>query len=146
MAHVAERAPLQARRLIFVESSEAKAAALERHRASSAPTVLVSPSLREGVDLPDDFLRFQIVTKMPYPDLGDPWTAVRRARDPRWYAVETAKALVQAYGRSCRHAGDHGVTYVLDAQFERFLQHNRPLLPEWFLEAAHAALGVSPWE
>jgi Rad3-related DNA helicase len=146
MADVARRAPAEARRLIFVESSDAKAAALERHRASPAPTVLVSPSLREGVDLPDDFLRFQIVTKIPYPDLGDPWTAARRARDPRWYAVETAKALVQAYGRSCRHAGDHGVTYVLDAQFERFLQHNRPLLPEWFLDAAHAALGVSPFD
>jgi ATP-dependent DNA helicase DinG len=146
MADVARRAPLEARRLIFVESSEAKATALERHRASAAPTVLVSPSLREGVDLPDDFLRFQIITKMPYPDLGDPWTAARRARDPRWYAVETAKALVQAYGRSCRHADDHGATYVLDGQFERFLQHNRPLLPDWFLEAAHAALHVSPFD
>jgi Rad3-related DNA helicase len=102
--------------------------------------VLVSPSLREGVDLPDDFLRFQVLTKLPYPDLGDPWTAARRARDPRWYAVETAKALVQAYGRSCRHAGDHGVTYVLDAQFERFLQRYRVLLPEWFLDAAEPAL------
>ncbi|HEV8583823.1 MAG TPA: helicase C-terminal domain-containing protein [Methylomirabilota bacterium] len=146
MADVAQRAPAEARRLIFVESSDAKAAALDRHRASPAPTVLVSPSLREGVDLPDDFLRFQIVTKVPYPDLGDPWTAARRARDPRWYAVETAKALVQAYGRSCRHAEDHGVTYVLDAQFERFLQHNRALLPEWFLDAAHRALKVSPFE
>lgn len=146
MAAVAERAPLQARRLVFVESSDAKLAALERHRASSAPTVLVSPSLREGVDLPDHFLRFQILTKVPYPDLGDPWTAARRARDPRWYAVETAKALVQAYGRSCRHAADHGVTYVLDAQFERFVQHNRPLLPAWFLDAAHAALRVPPWD
>ena len=146
MADVAQRAPLEARRLIFVESSEAKAAALERHRASAAPSVLLSPSLREGVDLPDDFLRFQIVTKMPYPDLGDPWIAARRARDPRWYAVETAKALMQTYGRSCRHAEDHGVTYVLDAQFERFLQHNRPLLPEWFLDAARAALRVSAFE
>ncbi len=146
MADLGERAPRDARRLIFVESSEAKTAALERHRASPAPTVLVSPSLREGVDLPDDFLRFQILTKMPYPDLGDPWTAARRARDPRWYAVETAKALVQAYGRSCRHTEDHGVTYILDAQFERFLQHNGALLPEWFLDAAHAALRVSPFD
>jgi Rad3-related DNA helicase len=146
MADLGERAPREARRLIFVESSEAKTAALERHRASPAPTVLVSPSLREGVDLPDDFLRFQILTKMPYPDLGDPWTAARRARDPRWYAVETAKALVQTYGRSCRHAEDYGVTYILDAQFERFLQHNRPLLPEWFLDAAHGALRVSPFD
>ncbi|MGH7275988.1 MAG: helicase C-terminal domain-containing protein [Candidatus Rokuibacteriota bacterium] len=134
------RAPAEARRLIWVASAEAKIRALEQHRASPQPTVLVSPSLREGVDLPDDFLRFQIVTKMPFPDLGDPWTAARRERDPRWYALETAKALVQAYGRSCRHAGDYGVTYVLDAQFERFLQRYRVLLPPWFLDAAEAAL------
>jgi Rad3-related DNA helicase len=92
------------------------------------------------VDLPDDFLRFQVLTKLPYPDLGDPWTAARRARDPRWYAVETAKALLQTYGRSCRHADDHGVTYVLDAQFARYLQRYRTLLPEWLLDAAEPAL------
>jgi Rad3-related DNA helicase len=145
-ADLARRAPGEARRLIFIDSSEAKARALEQHRASPLPTVLLSPSLREGVDLPDDLLRFQIVTKMPYGDLGDPWTAARRDRDPRWYALETAKALVQTYGRACRHAEDHGVTYILDGQLARFLQHDRPLLPGWFLEAAHAALRVSEFE
>jgi Rad3-related DNA helicase len=137
---LATRAPRESRRLLWIDSAAGKSPALEHHRASPLPTVLVSPSLREGVDLPDDFLRFQVLTKLPYPDLGDPWTAARRARDPRWYAVETAKALVQAYGRSCRHAEDHGVTYVLDAQFARFLQHYRVLLPEWFLDAAVPAV------
>jgi Rad3-related DNA helicase len=140
MHDLAARAPADHRRLVLVESAAAKPRALDLHRASPFPTVLVSPSLREGVDLPDEQLRFQIVTKMPYPDLGDPWTAARQARDHRWYALETAKALVQAYGRSCRHAGDHGVTYVLDGQFARFLTRYRPLLPPWFLDAAHAAL------
>jgi Rad3-related DNA helicase len=140
LGDLAARAPEQYRRMIFVESSEAKGRALEQHRASAQPTVLLSPSLREGVDLPDDFLRFQVITKVPYPDLGDPWTATRQARDPQWYALETAKALVQAYGRSCRHAGDHGVTYVLDAHFARFLQRYRPLLPAWFREAAEPAV------
>jgi len=140
VAHLAAREPMLSRRLIWVESTEAKARALELHRATPMPTVLVSPSLREGVDLPDDFLRFQVMTKLPYPDLGDPWTAARQTRDPRWYALETAKALVQAYGRSCRHAGDHGVTYILDGQFERFLAHYRVLLPSWFLDAVRAAM------
>jgi len=140
MAGLAERAPAEFSRLIFVESSQAKGRALELHRASPLPTVLVSPSLREGVDLPDDFLRFQIITKMPYPDLGDPWTAARLARDQRWYALETAKALVQAYGRSCRNADDHGTTYILDAQFASFVTRYRALLPPWFLEAAEPAL------
>ena len=140
MRDVAARAPNEHRRLVLVESAAATPRALELHRGSPFPTVLVSPSLREGVDLPDEQLRFQIVTKMPYPDLGDPWTAARQTRDHRWYALETAKALIQAYGRSCRHADDHGVTYVLDGQFSRFLTRYRPLLPPWFLDAAHAAM------
>jgi Rad3-related DNA helicase len=134
------RAPRESRRLLWIDAAGGKSGALQLHRASPLPTVLVSPSLREGVDLPDDFLRFQVLTKLPYPDLGDPWTAARRERDPRWYAVETAKALLQTYGRSCRHAEDFGVTYVLDAQFARFLQRYRVLLPEWFLDAALPAL------
>jgi Rad3-related DNA helicase len=146
VAELDRTTPTEARRLIYVESADAKRRALELHRGSAAPTVLLSPSLREGVDLPDEFLRFQIVTKMPYGDLGDPWTAARRQRDPRWYALETAKSLVQAYGRSCRHAADFGVTYILDGQFARFLQHYRPLLPAWFLDAAHAALRVPDFE
>lgn len=137
------RAPDEARRLLLIPSADVKAPSLDQHRTSPQPTVLVAPSLREGVDLPDDFLRFQVVTKMPYPDLGDPWIEARRARDQRWYALETAKALVQAYGRSCRHAGDWGVTYVLDANFARFVQRYRVLLPEWFLEAAVPALRAS---
>ena len=136
---LAETAPDQASRLILVEGGE-RLQALDLHRRLQAPTVLVSPSLREGVDLPDDFLRFQVITKMPYPDLGDPWTAARRQHDPRWYALETAKALVQAYGRSCRHGDDYGTTYLLDGHFERFLALDRVLLPEWFLEAADAAM------
>src|SRR2546426_11140941 len=100
---LAARAPAHARRLIWVESTEAKARALDAHRASSVPTVLVSPSLRDGVDLPDDFLRFQIVTKMPFPDLGDPWTAARRGRGPPWYALGTAKAPGQAGRRPRPH-------------------------------------------
>jgi Rad3-related DNA helicase len=138
--HLAAHAPAHLARLIWVESAHAKARALEQHRSSPLPTVLLSPSLREGVDLPDDFLRFQVISKMPYPDLGDPWTAARRDRDARWYALETAKALVQAYGRSCRHGGDAGVTYLLDAQFARFIGRYRVLLPAWFLDAALAAL------
>src|SRR5262245_36254118 len=105
---LAIRAPHQSRRLLWIDSAGGKSAALQVHRTSTSPTVLVSPSLREGVDLPDDFLRFQVLTKLPYPDLGDPWTAARQARDPRWYALETAKALVQAYRSEERRVGREG--------------------------------------
>src|SRR3989440_827733 len=63
---LAVRAPRESWRLLWVDSAGGKLPALDHHRASPLPTVLVSPSLREGIDLPDDFLRFQVVTKLPY--------------------------------------------------------------------------------
>src|SRR5206468_1256054 len=52
--------------------------------------------------------------------------------------VRDLAARAPAHAR--RHADDHVVTSVLDAQFERFLTRYRVLLPEWFLDAAEPAL------
>jgi len=41
------------------------------HETSPHPTVLISPSMMEGVDLADDMSRFQILCKVPFPYLGD---------------------------------------------------------------------------
>lgn len=52
--------------------------AIRRHCASNEASVLVSPSLNEGVDLKDDLARFQIVCKVPYRRL-DAYTRARSA-------------------------------------------------------------------
>ena len=45
---------------------------LNKHLTSTEPTVLLSPSMTEGVDLKGDASRFQVIVKVPYPYLGDP--------------------------------------------------------------------------
>ncbi|MCP4229205.1 MAG: ATP-dependent DNA helicase [bacterium] len=112
--------------------------ALARHLKSSEPTVLLSPSMTEGLDLADDASRFQIICKIPYPPLNDPQVKARMNREPEWYQQQTALALVQAYGRSVRSPDDFAATYVLDANFSQFYEHNRTRLPEWFREALTA--------
>ena len=103
----------------------ARPSALDLHRASTLPTVLVSPSLREGVDLPDDFLRFQVRHEAAVP---------RPRRSVDGGAASARSALVRGGDGQGAPAGvrtvvpsrdDHGVTYVLDAQFASFLQHYR---------------------
>jgi ATP-dependent DNA helicase DinG len=42
---------------------------IAEHVDTIKPTVLISPSLYIGLDLKDDLSRFQIITKVPYPDL-----------------------------------------------------------------------------
>jgi len=110
-------------------------AALEAHLRAPGPTVLLTPSMTEGIDLADDAARWQAICKIPWPFLGDPQVAARRERDPAWYAWRACLTVVQAYGRSVRSADDQAVTYLLDAGFPAFLRQQRGRLPGWFLEA-----------
>ncbi|HZJ08759.1 MAG TPA: helicase C-terminal domain-containing protein, partial [Trueperaceae bacterium] len=109
--------------------------ALNLHLHSSEPTILITPSMTEGIDLADDLARWQVLCKVPYPFLGDPQVAARMERDREWYDWRTCLAIVQAYGRSVRSAEDHAVTYLLDADFPAFIRRQGDRLPEWFLEA-----------
>ena len=132
--------PRLASRLIAHYSPTGREAALERHLLSSEPTVLLTPSMTEGIDLVDDLARWQVICKIPYPYLGDPQVARRKEIDPAWYAWRTCLTIVQAYGRSVRGPDDFAVTYVMDGDFELFVRRQERRLPEWFL----AALQPSP--
>jgi Rad3-related DNA helicase len=108
---------------------------LAKHYTSKKPTVLISPSLHLGVDLKDDLSRFQVVVKVPYPDLTDKRVSEMKKRDPRWYTWNTVLRLVQAYGRSVRSRDDHATTYLLDSSISYLLKSSQNLVPKWFTEA-----------
>lgn len=124
-----------ATRVVTHDDAGGRDGALERHLAARTATVLVTPSMTEGVDLADDAARFQAICKVPWPYLGDPQVAARKARDPAWYAWRACLTVVQAYGRAVRSDTDHAATYLLDAGFPAFLRAQRARLPDWFLEA-----------
>ncbi len=123
------------KRLITHYSSDEREDALKKHNQSRNPSVLLTPSMTEGIDLADDLSRWQVICKIPYPYLGDPQVARRKSLDAPWYDWRTCLTVVQAYGRSVRSADDYAVTYVLDADFSGFLQRQRRRLPNWFLDA-----------
>ena len=107
---------------------------LQKHIASKKATVLLSPSMTEGVDLKGDSSRFQILCKVPYPYLGDKLVKKRMNKFPGWYNLQTAKTIIQAAGRSIRNSEDHAVTYILDADFQRFYKRNGALFSKDFKE------------
>jgi ATP-dependent DNA helicase DinG len=105
------------------------------HVNSTKPMVLISPSLHMGLDLKDDLSRFQIITKVPYPNKSDRWTDAKRKANEQWYSWQTALKLIQGYGRSIRSKEDWAKTYVLDSAFGYFVNRNRNILPQWFIQA-----------
>jgi Rad3-related DNA helicase len=108
---------------------------LQKHTQSTSPTVLISPSLYLGVDLKDYLSRFQIIVKVPYPDLTDRKVSAMKQRDPKWYTWNTILRLVQAYGRSVRNRDDFANTYVLDSSISYLLRDANDMVPKWFSEA-----------
>jgi Rad3-related DNA helicase len=122
---------LRSKRLIFHESHD-RDKALAKHMADDRATVLVSPSMQEGVDLKGDLSRFQIVCKVPYPYLGDKLVKKRMHKWQWWYPLQTAKVLIQSVGRSVRSMDDTAITYILDGDWQRFYSKNKALFPENF--------------
>jgi len=128
------RKHLKSDRLIFHDAHD-RDAALAKHIADPKPTVLVSPSMSEGVDLRDNLARFQILLKVPYPSLGDKIVKKRMHRWKWWYPLQTVKTIVQSVGRGVRSETDHAVTYILDADWNRFYGQNREMFPQSFRDA-----------
>jgi Rad3-related DNA helicase len=106
-----------------------------KHVQSTKPTVLISPSMFLGVDLKDDLSRFQVIVKVPYPDLTDKKVSVLKQRNPKWYEWNTILRLIQAYGRSVRNSEDYANTYILDSSVSFLLKNGRDMVPKWFSEA-----------
>ena len=117
---------------LLIHDSENRDHVLARHASANTPTVLLSPSMTEGVDLKDDLSRFQIICKVPFPYLGDKLIRKKMNKWKWWYDMQTAKTIIQSTGRSVRNEKDTAVTYILDSSWARFYDKNKNLFgPEF---------------
>ena len=122
---------IRSRRLLTHDTSN-RDKVLHKHMTVNSPTVLLSPSMQEGVDLKGDMSRFQILCKVPYPYLGDKLIRKRMNKWSWWYPLQTAKSIVQSVGRSVRTETDEAVTYILDEDWGRFWNKNKDIFPPDF--------------
>ena len=126
------------KRILYPKNAFEQKEIMEHHVKSDKPTILLSPSMTEGLDLKNDESRLQIIVKIPYPYLGDSVIRARKDIYEGFYALRTALTLIQSYGRSMRHEKDWCLTFVLDGGFEYFVQSNLDIIPLWVLKAINA--------
>lgn len=98
---------------------------LEQFKNSDEPSILLSPSMFEGIDLPDAISRFQIYVKAPYASLGDKRQKYILDKYPAIYELLTIKKIIQGAGRSVRHRADTASTYMLDVNIQRLFNSPR---------------------
>lgn len=105
--------------------------ALERFLASSAPSILVTPSMTTGQDFKYTYSEYQIILKAPYGDFRDPVTTRRVERDNNYTHYDMAQTLAQMCGRSMRAEDDRCETFILDSVARKILHWKPGLFPQW---------------
>lgn len=126
---------------VITHNSNNRENVLNKFRESSAPMVLISPSMNEGVDLPGDLCRFQIIFKLPYLPFEDPWVKKREnlyEDGKEWYDYKMLTKLIQAHGRGIRFEGDYCKTYVLDNRLFDVINNDlegNGIIPKYFIYA-----------
>ncbi len=120
---------------------ETKQEVLDAFKASDPAEgkVLVASGMFEGIDLPYDAARWQIIGKVPYLSLGDEQVRKRQKAYPDGYDWEALKRIIQATGRIVRAPDDRGETLIFDINFRRLLDNDKrrtePLIPKFFNDA-----------
>jgi len=97
--------------------------------------ILVASGMAEGVDLPDDCARWQVISKVQWPSLADDVASWRAHNAPDLYKWETIRCIIQQSGRIVRSQSDFGTTYMLDSDFRRLWNEARHLFPKWFRDS-----------
>jgi len=109
---------------------------LAEFKRAKPPAIFVSPSLVAGYDFPHDECRFQIVAKLPFPNMQDALFKARIDRVPELLHYLTAQSVVQAAGRGVRSVDDYCETFIMDGNFGAWWwEQNRYLTPKWFRES-----------
>jgi ATP-dependent DNA helicase DinG len=89
----------------------------KKHTRGSA--VLLTPSGFEGLDLPGELSRFQVILKCPFGNLGEARMKKILAIWPNIYSLLATMKLTQGAGRSVRGPEDYAITYMLDSNIQR---------------------------
>ncbi|MBO5005436.1 MAG: DEAD/DEAH box helicase family protein [Clostridia bacterium] len=104
------------KRMLIYDNSRDKSDKITLHQMSE-DTILVGPTLVEGIDLPGDDCRFIIIIKVPYPVIIDRYVKEKMNIFPKWYNSTTSNIIIQGIGRGNRFRDDWCKTYIFDACF-----------------------------
>jgi Rad3-related DNA helicase len=128
---------------MIIHDSDTTRATIEQFKQAAAPAILVSPSVHTGTDFPYDSARWQIIAKLPFPDVRSGIAAARQVRDRTYSTRFAATTIVQMVGRIVRSTDDAGETFIIDDTWEWFYTRNLRLFPKAFKEA-HRQVTVAP--
>ena len=89
----------------------------------------------EGLDLPGDTARLNLIPVLPFQNLGSPLVQGIIKRYPGEYELETLITFIQQCGRTTRGIDDSSTTVTGDYRLKNLIEKCRDSVPSWFAEA-----------
>lgn len=120
--------PENRKRIFVYEGTAEKRQVLDMLKISK-DKILMGPSLTTGIDLADDYARFAIIAKIPYPSLSNKFIKTKMQINPKWYKWKSIIEILQAIGRTIRHENDYCDTYILDGCLGDLIHSSRSSFP-----------------
>jgi Rad3-related DNA helicase len=131
------------RNLMFVSTGARKNKELvELFKRAKAPAILVGPAFTTGYDFPDEQCQYQIIGKLPFPNIGDTFLQEKAKHDYFLIPYKVAQTLVQATGRGTRHEKDKCENIIIDDCVVDFVARHRQFFPKWWLDGYKSVFTV----
>lgn len=108
--------------------------------ASAGSWILVSPSLKEGVDFPYDACAWIAFPKVPFPYFGDALLRTRCSTDRNYSDELTTRSFVQMALRASRAPDDYCMIVVFDAHYAWW--KDKAKFDPWFEDACETVSQV----
>ena len=121
------------KRVHVYKGTQEKEEVLEKFKKEKN-SVVMGPSILEGLDLAQERSRFQIFVKVPFPSLGDKLVSARMEYQPERYDWRAIISILQGIGRSVRSEDDWAITYFLDGNLSDLLRRKRKSFPPEILK------------
>jgi len=115
---------------------------IKQFKESTEPLILVSPSVTTGFDFPYTECEYQIIGKVPWPDVSTAVMKARHEQDDQYLNYIAMQDLVQAAGRGTRAKDDQCEIFVIDDNFWWFIWRNKEHCPQWFLETVRKEITI----
>jgi len=121
---------------VVVQDGSDREGSLKEWQNSDKP-LFFSVAMSEGLDLPYDDCRYQILAKVLYPSMKDERVKYRveEMDDWDWMNRHAAIQIQQATGRAVRAEDDEAVMYLLDKSAKGLIQREAEMFETWFLNA-----------
>ena len=117
-------------------------AVVEDFKNAEPPRILVSPSVVTGWDFPYDTCEYQILSKIPFPDMRLAVDRERKRIDKEYPEYLAMQQVIQAFGRGMRAPDDQCEGLITDDHAKWFLFGKKHLATKGFMDAVSIATTI----